>query len=149
MEFWQEDDFIKLEKYYILKDYEFHAKLLAESVSDLINYHVYIVDREYVLAYAGKHGEGMVNKKISDDLLHMLDQRATHIIQGDKDRSVAIVDDRHIEYLFLSQIISPIFFDNAVIGGVIFEAEAYNMEITELEKKFMEFTITMLQKIVV
>jgi stage V sporulation protein T len=149
VEMWNEENIIKMEKYYILQDYEFHAKLLAESISEVLDYHIYIVDRESVLAYAGKYNEVIIGKKITKDLINMLDQKATHIIQANIDRSIPIVENKFVKYLFLSQIITPIILDNMVIGGVIFEAEKYDMPITELEKKFMQFVILMLEKIVV
>lgn len=90
------------------------ATQYAETLHKTCDYSMVITDRDSVVACAGIPKRELVEKKISDELISVLEMRKPYIT-GENDKRIPIQSDTDRYY---ARVIMPIVSEGDIVGGV-------------------------------
>lgn len=114
----------------------------AEALSKTVGIPACISDKDTVIAVSGVSKKELMNKKISDDIEKIMDQKTTYV---HKNGSAAIaVSDSPGGHT--AGVAAPIVYDGDVIGTVMFLSPNETSDFGELEQKLAESAAAFLGK---
>lgn len=134
-----------LKKYSPIEELSNFSKEYAEALQQSIGNIVIICDKDNIISVCGGSKKEYKDKKISDDLETIMDNRKT-ILLGDDKKIVALYDDEETAGKYSSQVIAPIISEGDNIGAVIIASSDLNAKFGELELKLAETAANFLGK---
>lgn len=123
-----DNETIALKKYSTLSRFSEIGNILINTLYQIINKEVLLIDTSNIINYRGKRKDLFLNKKISDDINKLLDER-TRIIEN-KQLDIIITDS----VVNTSYMIEPLIINGDLIGGIIILSD------TKFDQKDIELT---------
>ncbi|CDF59089.1 stage V sporulation protein T [Thermobrachium celere] len=137
---------IILKKYSPINELSDFAKEYAEALHQSIGHPVIICDRDTVVAVAGTAKKEYLDKRISDELEKVFEERKIFVFSGKEGKAVAIIPDEEDNLDYKAQIIAPIIAEGDAVGAVVIMSKDQNVVFGDLEKKLAETAATFLGK---
>lgn len=138
---------IILKKYSPIGELSDFAKEYAEALQQSIGHSILICDRDSIIAVAGATKKEYMEKRISEDVERILNERKT-VMHNAKEggKGFAITSDEEDGTAYTSQVISPIIAEGDAIGAVIIMSKDENVVMGDQEKKLSETAAVFLGK---
>lgn len=127
-----------LKKYSPIGELSDFSKGYAESLQQTIGNIVMICDKDSIISISGATKKEYLEKKISDDLEKIIEDRKAINFASDKEKSVALYDDEEVEGKYSAQVISPIIAEGDAIGAVIIVSKDEGKKFGDVETKLAE-----------
>ncbi len=127
-----------LKKYSPIGELSDFSKGYAESLQQTIGNMVIICDKDSIISISGATKKEYLEKKISDDIEKIIEDRKTVYFTEGKEKPVALYDDEEIEGKYSAQVISPIIAEGDAIGAVIIVSRDEGKKFGEVETKLAE-----------
>lgn len=128
-----------LKKYSPIGELSDFAKEYAESLQQSVSHIVCISDKDMIIAVAGAPKKEYIDKRISEDIERIIEERKTVIrISKDDGKGYAISADEEDGSKYSAQIISPIIAEGDPIGAVIIFSKDPDVVMGEVESKLAE-----------
>lgn len=136
-----------LKKYSPIGELSDFSREYAEALQQSIGHSILICDRDTIISVAGATKKEYIEKRVSDDIEKVLNERKT-VIHNAKDggRGIAIMGEEEDGKAYTAQVISPIIAGGDAIGSVIIVSKEANVSMGEIEKKLAETAATFLGK---
>ncbi|MDF2884694.1 MAG: stage sporulation protein [Clostridiaceae bacterium] len=134
-----------LKKYSPIGELSEFSKGYAESLQQTIGNIVIICDKDSVVSISGITKKEYMDRKISNDLERVIDERKTVSYEGGKS-IIPIYEDEDIEEKYSSMVISPIITEGDAIGAVIIVSKEQGHKFGEIELKLAETASSFLGK---
>ncbi|AKN33033.1 stage V sporulation protein T [Clostridium carboxidivorans P7] len=127
-----------LKKYSPIGELSDFSKGYAESLQQTIGNIVMICDKDSIISISGATKKEYLEKKISDDLEKIIEDRKTINFATDKEKPVALYDDEEVEGKYSAQVVSPIIAEGDAIGAVIIVSKDEGKKFGDVETKLAE-----------
>ncbi|AWI07394.1 stage V sporulation protein T [Clostridium drakei] len=127
-----------LKKYSPIGELSDFSKGYAESLQQTIGNIVMICDKDSIISISGATKKEYLEKKISDDLEKIIEDRKAINFTSDKEKPVALYDDEEVEGKYSAQVISPIIAEGDAIGAVIIVSKDEGKKFGDVETKLAE-----------
>ncbi|QAT41453.1 stage V sporulation protein T [Clostridium sp. JN-9] len=134
-----------LKKYSPIGELSEFSKGYAESLQQTIGNIVIICDKDSIVSISGITKKEYMDKKISNDLEKVIDERKTVSYEGGKGIT-PIYEDEDINEKYSSMVISPIITEGDAIGAVIIVSKEQGIKFGEIEMKLAETASSFLGK---
>ncbi|MGL5575704.1 MAG: stage V sporulation protein T [Sarcina sp.] len=134
-----------LKKYSPIGELTDFSKEYAEALSQATGHHVVISDNDMFISVGGVPKKDYVDKKISDELERIMDNRKVVVLGGSGAKIEPLFQDDHTDDKYKAQAIAPIIAEGDAIGTVIMfskDTKAFG----EVEKKLVETAAAFLGK---
>jgi AbrB family transcriptional regulator, stage V sporulation protein T len=128
------DGEVILKKYSPIGELGEFAKEYAESLAETTGHIALITDRDVVIAVSGVSKKDFMDKAISEDIEHCMEDRKTTMESTPAESS--IIRDRTERYT--SRVIAPIVAAGDPIGAVVFVSRDDSVKMGDMEKKLAE-----------
>jgi len=135
-----------LKKYSPIGELSDFSKGYAESLQQTVGHVVIISDKDSIVSISGSVKKEYVEKKISNELEKVIEDRRTVSFGEGKEKNIPIYDDEDIENKYSSMVISPIITEGDAIGAVIIASKEEGEKFGELEIKLAETASSFLGK---
>lgn len=143
--FTDRDGGVILKKYSPIGELTDFSKEYAEALSQATGHHVVISDNDMFISVGGVAKKDYVDKKISDELERIMDNRKVVVLGGSGAKVEPLFQDDHTEDKYKAQAIAPIISEGDAIGTVImFSKDAKTFG--DVEKKLVETAAAFLGK---
>lgn len=143
--FTDRDGGIILKKYSPIGELTDFSKEYAESLQQVIGNVILIADRDEFISVSGCHKKDYIERKISQQLENIMDERKTVKLTGNSEVISLHKDDEDYKEKYSSQVISPIIAGGDSIGVLVIlskEGDTFG----ELEMKLAETATAFLGK---
>jgi AbrB family transcriptional regulator (stage V sporulation protein T) len=137
---------IILKKYSPINELSDFAKEYAEALHQSIGHPVIICDRDSVVAVAGTAKKEYLDKRVSDELEKVFEERKIFVFTGKEGNAVPIIPQEEEKTEYKAQIIAPIIAEGDAVGAVVIMSKEPNVTFGELERKLAETASTFLGK---
>lgn len=127
-----------LKKYSPIGELSEFSKGYAESLQQAIGNIIMICDKDNIISISGATKKEYLEKKISDDLEKIIENRKTIYFTEGKEKTIAIYDDEELEGKYSSQVVSPIVAEGDAIGAVIIVSRDEGKKFGDVETKLAE-----------
>lgn len=134
-----------LKKYSPIGELSEFSKGYAESLQQTIGNIVMICDKDSVVTISGISKKEYLDRKISNELDKVIDERKIVSLEGNKN-IVPIYEDEEVEGKYSSMVISPIITEGDAIGAVIIVSKEQGNKFGEIELKLAETASSFLGK---
>lgn len=134
-----------LKKYSPIGELTDFSKEYAEALQQAIGHIILIADKDAFISASGSPKKDYIEKKISDNLEQVLNERKTALL-GDKEKTIPLYKDEEVDGKYYSQVIAPIAAEGDVIGGVIIISKDQGIKFGQLEVKLAETAAAFLGK---
>ena len=134
IEIYISDEKIILQKYSNIKNIKDIAQNLTDSIYSILKDDVIITDTEMVISASGKYRKNLINKKISNELINMMNKKDNNI-----HNNINIVNDIEIAENFKINVIT----ENGDIKGSII---LISNNITKEKEQIININTTFLNK---
>lgn len=124
---------IILKKYSPIGELSLFAKQYAESLAQTTGYVVCITDRDQVIAAAGAAKKELLDKTVSRQLEHLMNEREVLVSGRDGKHMIALTSNQTEE--FPSGVIHPIICEGDIIGSIAILSKDVKVKMTETEQK--------------
>lgn len=128
-----------LKKYSPIGELSDFAKEYAESLQQSIGHIICISDKDTIIAVAGAPKKEYLEKRISEEMERIMDERKTVIRKGRADgKGFAVSSDEEEGTKYSSQVVAPIVSEGDPIGAVIILSKETDVIMGDLESKLAE-----------
>lgn len=127
-----------LKKYSPIGELSDFASQYADSLYKTSGHITCITDKDAVIAVSGASKKEFLEKKLSQDLEKMIEEKASLIVKSPDERMVSITADENGERKYSSQVIYPIVAEGDPIGAVILLSVDPNARMGEVEEKLAQ-----------
>jgi AbrB family transcriptional regulator (stage V sporulation protein T) len=128
-----------LKKYSPIGELSDFAKEYAESLQQSMGHIFCISDKDTIIAVSGAPKKEYLEKRISEDIERIMDERKTVVRKGKADgKGFAVSSDEEDGNKYSSQVISPIIAEGDPIGAVIILSKENDVAMGDLESKLAE-----------
>jgi AbrB family transcriptional regulator (stage V sporulation protein T) len=128
-----------LKKYSPIGELSDFAKEYAESLQQSIGHIVCIADKDTIIAVSGAPKKEYLEKRISEDIERVMEERKTVIRKGKGEgKGFAVSSDEEDGTKYSSQVVSPIIAEGDPIGAVIILSKEPDVVMGDLEHKLAE-----------
>lgn len=134
-----------LKKYSPISELNDFAREYAESLQQTVGNIIIISDRDSLISVSGITKKEYLEKKISNDLEKLMEERKT-VILGDGAKLIPLFEDEEAEGKYFSQVISPIIAEGDAIGSVIIASREQGKKFSDMEVKLAETASSFLGK---
>lgn len=134
--FTDRDGQIILKKYSPIGELGLFAKQYAEALSQTSGHTICISDKDQVIAVSGGSKKELLDKRISQELEQLINDRVTIIATRDERDYVPILEGNQ-DKSYESEVISPIIAEGDAIGAVIILSKN-NKKMEEVEEKLAQ-----------
>ncbi|MGL6197662.1 MAG: stage V sporulation T C-terminal domain-containing protein [Lachnospiraceae bacterium] len=131
-----------LRKYSPIVEMKTFAQKYVETLSQIINHSVLIIDRDTIVASAGGVKKEMIGKSISHQMGDAIKNRERIIAVKGDNRYVNITDSGLDEYG--SQVIYPILSDSEIIGAIVLLGKDSKISMDETKQALVQFAVSFL-----
>ncbi|MBU5592101.1 stage V sporulation protein T [Clostridium sp. MSJ-4] len=135
-----------LKKYSPIGELSDFSKEYAESLQQSIGHIVLIADRDAFISVSGTAKKDYMEKKISNDLEKVMEERKTVLLLKEKDNLIALYNEEEPKEKYSTQVISPILAEGDAIGAVIILSKQEGDKFGDLELKLAETASAFLGK---
>lgn len=139
-----------LKKYSPVGELGDFAKEYAESLNEAINQIVLIADRDNVVAVAGAAKKEYLNKKISQMVERIMEERKAVLINNPSEhkhgKAFPIEHEEEDVCPFSAEVIAPIIVEGDAIGAVIICSKQAGVQMGDMEMKLAETAAGFLAK---
>lgn len=135
-----------LKKYSPIGELSDFSKGYAESLQQTIGNIVLICDKDNIISISGSTKKEYVEKKISNELEKIIEERKTVSFGEGKEKLIPLYDDEEIEGKYSAEVISPIIAEGDAIGAVIIVAKEEGTKFSDVEVKLAETASSFLGK---
>jgi len=135
-----------LKKYSPIGELSDFSKEYAEALQQSIGHIILITDKDAIISASGAPKKDFLEKKISNELEKIIDNRKTVMFEAGGDKVIPIYEYEEVENKYSAQIISPIISEGDAIGAVIILANQEGEKLGELEIKLAETASAFLGK---
>lgn len=128
-----------LKKYSPIGELSDFANQYAESLHKTSGHITCITDKDAVIAVSGASKKEFLDKKLSQDLERVIEEKTTWVTKTANDTAIAIMSDENdANKKYTAQVISPIVAEGDSIGAVIFLSTEPNSYMGDVEQKLAE-----------
>lgn len=124
---------IILKKYSPIGELSLFAKQYAEALAQATGHIICISDRDRIIAVAGGAKKDLLDRPISKQLEHLINERENLIATKDSKSFIPILQGEQEE--FTGEVIHPIICEGDVIGSVIILSKEAKNQMGEAEQK--------------
>ena len=135
-----------LKKYSPIGELSEFSKGYAESLQQTIGNIVMICDKDSIISISGATKKEYLEKKISDELEKIIEDRKTVNFANEKEKPVALYDDEEVEGKYSAQVVSPIIAEGDAIGAVIIVSKDEGKKFGDVETKLAETAASFIGK---
>ena len=135
-----------LKKYSPIGELSDFSKEYAESLQQAIGHIVLIADKDAIISVSGSPKKDYLEKKISNDLERVMEERKTVLLGEGANKSIALYDDEEVDGKYSTQVISPVVSEGDAIGAVIIISKQSGEKFGDLEMKLAETASAFLGK---
>ena len=135
-----------LKKYSPIGELNDFAREYAESLQQTLGNIILISDRDNVISVSGIAKKEYMEKKISNDLGKVIDERKTVSLGEGAAKIISIYEDEELDGKYFAQVISPIIAEGDAIGSVIIVSKEQGKKFSETEIKLAETAASFLGK---
>ena len=136
-----------LKKYSPIGELSDFSREYAESLQQSIGHIVLIADKDAFISVSGAPKKDYLEKKISDDLEKVMDDRKAIILgEGGSSKSISLYSEEEIAEKYSTQVIAPIIAEGDAIGAVAIISKKSGEKFGELELKLAETASAFLGK---
>lgn len=132
-----------LKKYSALKDLSDFASQYAESLAKTSGHTMIITDRDAVVAVSGASKREYLDKRISQALEQIMEERGTVITKSKDESPIDILNEKEHDK-FTSQVITPIVAHGDAIGTVLMLSTDAHANFGDLETKLTQSAASIL-----
>ncbi len=136
--FTDKDGEVILKKYSPIGELGDFATQYAESIHKTIGHITCIADRDTIIAVSGASKKEFLDKSLSSELEHVIEEKNTLVVKSPDDKSIAILADEGGERKYSSQVVSPIIAEGDPIGAVVLLSTDPNRHMGEVEAKLAQ-----------
>ena len=136
---------IILKKYSPIGELGDFALQYAESISKTTGHIACIADRDTIIAVAGGSKKDLLDKKLSEDLEKIMEERGTYVAKS-PGKIVPVVSGSEGENKYTSQVVSTIISEGDPIGAVILLSTDPQVSMGEVEEKLAQSAASFLGK---
>lgn len=143
------DGEVILKKYSPIGELGDIAKEYVDSLYEATGHITCITDRDAVVAVAGASKKQFIDKRISQDIEHIMEERKAVVInptEGEADGQRYPILEEDEEVRFPAQVVAPIISEGEPIGAVILSPKEPGTPMGELELKVAETAASFLAK---
>jgi len=139
---------IILKKYSPIGELGDFAREYAESLQQTVGNIILVCDKDNIIAVSGIIKKEYFEKKVSDQLKKIMEDRKSVLLLEGKDASklIAMIDYEEIEGKYSTQVIAPIIAEGDAIGAVIILSKEQGKKFSEMEIKLAETASSFLGK---
>ena len=130
--FTEKDGEVIFKKYSQVGELGSFAEQYAETLAKTSGYGACITDRDTVIAVSGTPKKDIIEKKISQELDILMEDKITYASGPNDTKKVAIIDGSD---KFNAGVVVPIVAEGDTIGSVIFFSPDGNANMSEVERK--------------
>lgn len=135
-----------LKKYSPISELSDFSREYTESLQQSIGHIILICDKDAIISVSGTTKKDYLEKKVSNELEKVMDERKTVSIAKDSGKNIPIYEDEEVEGKYFGQIVSPITAEGDAIGAVIILVKEADEAFGELELKIAETAASFLGK---
>lgn len=135
-----------LKKYSPIEELTDFSREYAESLQQSIGHIVLIADKDAFISVSGASKKDFVEKKVSDELEKIMDERKTALLGNGGDKVIPIYSEEEAENKYACQVIAPIIAEGDAIGAVIILSKQSGDKFGKLEMKLAETAASFLGK---
>lgn len=143
--FTDRDGEVILKKYSPMEELGSFAKDYVDALQQSMGGNIIITDKDFIIAVSGPNKKEYIEKKISDDLENIMEERKTVLLGKDKLEVIELYKEDSQEK-YKKQVISPIITAGDTVGNIIFYTEEDNEDFGKLELKLGETAAIFLGK---
>jgi AbrB family transcriptional regulator (stage V sporulation protein T) len=135
-----------LKKYSPIGELTDFSKEYAESLQQAIGHIILIADKDAFISVSGVSKKDFIEKKISNELEKIMDERKTVCLGVNGGKVVPIYSEDTAEDKYSSQVVSPIISEGDAIGAVLILSKQAGEKFGDLEIKLAETAAAFLGK---
>lgn len=135
-----------LKKYSPIGELSDFSKGYAESLQQTIGHIIIICDKDSIISLSGSPKKEYLEKKISNDLEKMIEERKTISLGEGNSKTIPLYDDEEVEGKYSAQVISPIITEGDAIGAVLIISREEGQKFGPMEIKLAETASSFLGK---
>lgn len=135
-----------LKKYSPIGELTDFSKEYADALQQAIGHIILIADKDAFISASGSPKKDYIEKKISDNLEQVLNERKTALLGEGKEKTIPLYKDEEVDGKYFNQVIAPIAAEGDVIGGVIILSKEQGDKFGQLEVKLAETAAAFLGK---
>lgn len=125
-----------LKKYSPIGELGEFASQYAEALAKTSGHIICITDRDSVIAVSGAPKKDFANKKITEELENMMQDKKTYIMKQGENKNISIVEGSYTKYT--TGLIAPIISEGDTVGSVVFLNTDKNINMSEVEDKLAQ-----------
>jgi AbrB family transcriptional regulator (stage V sporulation protein T) len=135
-----------LKKYSPIGELSDFSKEYAESLNATTGQMILVCDKDNLISVSGCPKKEYMDKKVSEQLEKVMDERKTVILGEGSEKVIALYDDEEVDGKYSAQAISPIIAEGDAIGAVIIASNEEGAKFGDLEFKLSETAASFLGK---
>lgn len=143
--FTDRDGGVILKKYSPIGELTDFSKEYAEALHQSTGHCVLVSDNDMFISVSGIPKKDFVDKKISDELERIMENRKTILLGGSHGKLEPLYSEDRVEEKYKAQAIAPIISEGDAIGTVIMFSKE-SVTFSEVEKKLVETAAAFLGK---
>lgn len=130
--FTDRDGEVIFKKYSPIGELGTFASQYAETLAKTSGYPICITDKDNVIAVSGASKKEFNEKKISDDLEKIMEEKTTFMLKPGVSKKISVIDSND---KYHAGVICPIVSEGDTIGSVVFLADDATSGLGEVEEK--------------
>ena len=130
--FTDRDGEVIFKKYSPIGELGTFASQYAETLSKTSGYPICITDKDNVIAVSGASKKEFSDKKISDELEKVMEEKTTFMMTSPSSQKIPVIDGSN---KYVAGLICPIISEGDTIGSVVFLADEDTKGLGEVEEK--------------
>lgn len=143
--FTDRDGEVILKKYSPMEELGNFAKDYVDALQQAIGGNIIITDKDFIIAVSGPNKKEYMEKKISDDLESIMEQRKNVFLGANNLEVIELYKDDTLDK-YKKQVISPIITGGDTVGNIVFYTDKENKDFGEIEIKLGETAAIFLGK---
>ncbi|NLY42881.1 MAG: stage V sporulation protein T [Clostridiaceae bacterium] len=124
-----------LKKYSPIGELSDFAAQYADTLAKTSGHAICITDKDSVIAVSGAPKKDFMEKKISEDLEKIMQEKSTFTLKPGEDRRISVIED---DNKYSAGVVVPIISEGDTIGSVVFLATDENVRMGEVESKLAQ-----------
>lgn len=118
-----------LKKYSPIGELSEFASQYAETLASTTGHTICITDKDVVIAVSGAPKKDFINKKVSEDIERIMNEKKDLMISQKGDKPISVTDSGK----FVAGVVAPIISEGDILGSVVFVKENANIEMGDVE----------------
>lgn len=136
--FTDKDGEVILKKYSPIGELGDFATQYADSIHKTSGHITCIADRDTIIAVSGAAKKEFLEKSLSSELEHIIEEKNTLVVKSTDEKSISILADEGGEKKYSSQVVSPIIAEGDPIGAVMLLSTDPSRQMGEVEAKLAQ-----------